>query len=332
MTLIKFMWACIAPIMLHADDDSGGGSEDSNTGGGTLLGDAAGAGDSGGDGGKDVSGDGTSGDPFFVGLWDNSGTINKDRFDALPEHLKGHKETFSKYKTADDFFNGMGNLAQLAGKKGLEPLPEDAPDSVKEERAALMRKLNNVPETADDYGITKPDDLPDEQWNGEYVKDVLSVLHKHSASPALVKELVAIDAQHATNLGAESQAAQEAAFKAESAKLTEAFGSEIQQKTDQAKRMARTLGLDPATDPMFRSASVVQAFANMFSMVSEDRLVSGDGGNNLGASDREKARDIVFNPGNPLYAAYHNTDDSRHKQALDQVEAFNKRASTRPTG
>jgi hypothetical protein len=325
MKLIQFLWAFIAPIMLHADDDSGGG-------GGTLLsGDAGGAGDGGDAGASDGAGDaGSSGEPSYSML-----NVFKDG-QILPEAAKqfgedkGLHSFFGKYAKAEDpnkaVLDGIKNLQYLAGTKGLEPLPDDAPDSVKEERAEIMRKANGVPATPADYGIVKPDDMPDEQWNGEYVNDMVSVLHKYNAPPAMVNELFEMDGQHAAKLGAETEAAQAAAMKAESAKLTEAFGSEIQEKTDHAKRMARTLGLDPATDPMFNSANVVKAFAQMFTMVSEDRIVSGDGGNNLGSSDREKAKDIIFNKANPLNAAYHDPDDPRHKQAVDQVTAFNKRA------
>lgn len=91
-----------------------------------------------------------------------------------------------------------------------------------------------------------------------------------------------------------------------------------------ATRAARTLGLD-INDPVFRSAKVVVAMAKVGEMVSEDRLVSGDGGSSLGQGDRQKALDIVNNANNPLHKAYHQADHPQHAQALEQVASFNRR-------
>lgn len=269
------------------------------------------------------------GDPFYVGLWDKTGKINKAAFDKLPDGLKAYKDTFAKYDTAEAFFHGVGNLVNLAGKKGLQPLPADAPEAVKAERAALMRTLNNVPEKIEGYGVKKPDGLPDEQWNPEYVNGILGVLHKHNASPELVKELVALDAQSATAMRAQGEAAKQAAYKQEVATLQKEFGAEFGKKIDLAARAARTLGLDPNDASVFGNAKVVSAFARMAEMVSEDRLVNGDASAGFSKGDREKALDIINNAANPLHTAYHNTADPRHKQAVDQVTAFNKAAMAR---
>ncbi len=309
---------------------SGGGTGGSSAGSGTSGGGGAGTGGgaAGTEGGAGNNA-GTGQDPFYVGLWDKSGKINKAAFDKLPDGLKAYKDTFAKYDTAEAFFHGVGNLVNLAGKKGLQPLPADAPEAVKAERAALMRTLNNVPEKIEGYGVKKPDGLPDDQWNPEYVNGILGVLHKHNASPELVKELVALDAQSATAMRAQGEAAKQAAYKQEVATLQKEFGAEFGKKIDLAARAARTLGLDPNDASVFGNAKVVSAFARMAEMVSEDRLVNGDASAGFSKGDREKALDIINNAANPLHTAYHNTADPRHKQAVDQVTAFNKAAMAR---
>lgn len=262
--------------------------------------------------------------PWFSGLYDQSGNINAKAFDALPDHLKGHKDTFAKYKTVDALLGAMGNLAQLAGKKGLQPLPANSPPEVVAERQALMRQLNNVPEKPDGYGIKKPDATPDDQWNGEYVNGVLGVLHKHNASPELVKELVAMDQKFATDIQAGAEAATTQAMAKEHEALTKEFGVGLPKKLDLAARAARTLGLDPETDAMFRTASGVKAMLRVAEMVSEDKLVSGDTSQDFGASDLSKARSVIHDQTNPLYKAYHNPEDPGHQAALQQVQAWYK--------
>lgn len=299
----------------------GQGSGQGGAGGGSGAGGGQGQGGQGSGQGQGGAG---SGQPFFVGLYGADGKIDKARLDALPDHLKPYKDTFAKYDTADALFTGMGNLIQLAGKKGLEPLPPTATPEAKAERAALMRKLNNAPEKPEGYGVKKPDDVPDNRWNGDYVNGVLGILHKHNASPELVQELIKADLEFSAGIDSKSQAAQAEALAKEQATLKEAFGSEFGAKIDLATRAAKTLGLD-VNDPIFRSAKMVQAMAKVGEMVSEDRLVSGEGASSMGQGDRQKALDIVNNANNPLHKAYHQADHPQHAQALEQVATFNRR-------
>lgn len=309
----------------------GNGTGGGGTGGGGGSGGAPGSGSgSGGAPGAAGSQGGNAGGtpstgPWFVGLYGADGKIDAKKFDALPDHLKAHADTFKKYQTVEALLGGMGNLANLAGKKGLEPLAKDAPAELVAERQALMRKLNNVPEKPEGYGIKKPDGVPDEQWNGEYVGGILGVLHKHNASPELVQELVKLDQDFAAKVRSGGEAAQVQALNKERETLKTEFGGEYGKKISLAARAAKTLGLDPENDPMFRTAAGVKAMLRVAEMVSEDRLVSGDGGADFGKGDREKALDIVNNPANPLHAAFHDSEHPQHQAAVEQRSAFNKR-------
>jgi hypothetical protein len=188
-----------------------------------------------------------------------------------------------------------------------------------------MRKLNNVPEKPEGYGIKKPDGVPDDQWNGEYVGGILGVLHKHNASPELVQELTKFDGEFASKLRAGGEAAQAETLKKEGEALRTAFGSDFDKKLGQAKRAAATLGLDVNDPAIGNSSKVIIALAKVAEMVSEDKLVSGEGGADFGKSDREKALDIVNNPANPLYKAFHEADHPQHQAAVEQRSMFNKR-------
>jgi len=263
------------------------------------------------------------GDQWFVGLYDSTGAINPAKFDALPTHLKAHKETFAKYKTVEALLGGMSNLAQLAGKKGLAPLPADAPAEIKAERAKLMAELNNAPKTPEGYGFKRPDSIPESQWSEPYVQGIAGILHKHSASPELAKELMAFDAQHAGTMMEGVKGAETAAYAKEATALKEAFGGEYAKKIDLAVRGAKTLGMD-INDPLFRNHKAVVMMSKFAEMVSEDRLVSGESSANAGMDDRAKALDIVNNPANPLHKAYHNAEDPMHAQAVSVKSQFSK--------
>lgn len=279
-----------------------------------------------GDGKAAPPGTGT-GDPWFVGLWDKSGKIDPKKYDALPDALKGHKDLFAKYQTAEAFFHGMVNHQQLASKKGLQPLAPNAPAEVVAERQALMRTLNGVPEKPEGYGIKRPDDMPEENWNGPYVDGMLGILHKHNAPPALVQELVKADLDAANKIREGHGAHSEQHLAAQAAELKKEFGEgeAFASKIGMAQRAARTLGLDINDPSIGNNAKLIVALAKVAEMTGEDRLVSGDGKGGDGKSDREKARDIVSNASNPLHKAYHDPNDPGHEAAVQAHSAFNKR-------
>jgi hypothetical protein len=267
---------------------------------------------------------GTEG-PWYAKLYGADGKLDKKAFERLPDHLKGHKDVFSKYDSVEALLGGMGNLATLAGRKALAPLPENAPDEVKAERAALLRSINAVPEKPEGYEFNAPADYPKEYWNPDYANGVKALLHKHNAPPGLAKELLAHTVAIAKgNLARNEQAAAQAAA-AEKDAIKKAFGSDYDAKMDKATRAARTFGLDP--ERALASSELAVALSRIGEQISEDRLVSSDGKAGDGMSDRQKARDIVTNSANPLHKAYHNTEDPGHEEALRTVETFNKRAA-----
>jgi len=310
------------------DGSGGGGGAGDGKGGKETLGSGGKPAGDGGGGGGGQGGDGKGGtgatDPFFVNLWDKTGKIDKKAFDRLPDGLKAHKELFSKYDTAESFFHGVANLGQLAGKKGLQPLPDGAPEEVVKERHALMRQLNGTPEKVEGYGVVKPANVPDEQWNGEYVTGVLGILHKHNASPALVKELTSFDVDAAGKIRSTQDGAYQTYLATEATALKTAFGENYDAKLNQAQRAARTLGLDLDDPQLGNNSKVIIALAKVAEMVSEDKLVAGEGKGGDSMTNRQKALDIVNNPANALHKAYHDANDSRHEEAVAAHSNFNK--------
>ena len=261
------------------------------------------------------------GEAWYVGLYDQTGKLNAAKFDALPAHLKAHKDTFAKYQTVEALLGGFANVSSLAGKKALAQLPPDASPEAKAERAKVMAQLNNVPEKPEGYGFKRPDSIPENMWNGEYVDGVAAILHKHQVSPEAAKELMAFDEAHGLKIGEQSKAAVAQAEAAEVKSLKDAWGTDYAKNIDLAVRGARTLGFEP-NDPVFKSAKVVQMVAKFASMISEERLVSGETTANAGMDDRAKGLDIMKNPNNPLYQAYHNPGHPQHAQAVEAKSRF----------
>ena len=260
------------------------------------------------------------------------GKVSEKFLQTLSDEDKGLAKFFGKYAGAKDpekaMLQGVKNLQYLAGQKALEPLPDDAPDSVKDERRQLMAKLNGVPETPEGYGIKKPETLPDGvYWPEESVGAYAGIFHKHNASPELVKEILELHTK--TLEGAEVQIEQQitAQRTEEMGKLKTEFGDRTNQVLTKAMRGAMTLGLtEDEAKALGTSAASIKALAKVVDLVSEDRLaVDAGAGSNVGGSYREKALDIVTNPNNPLHKAYHDTGHPKHEEAVAQRSELNRK-------
>lgn len=268
--------------------------------------------------------------PWYTGFYNDKGEINSGAYEKLPEELKPYKDTFSQSKSINGLLMQMANLASLAGKKGLAPLPEGASEQARNERAALMRQINSVPEKPELYGVKRPDDYPEQMWDDAHANDMLSLLHKHHASPALVKELFGKETEYGKSImqrkQAEDEGAEQKYQEEQIAALKETWKNpeEYARMTDLAARAIRTAGLDPG-DPMFNNASAIKMAAHFGSKISEDKLVASDTSVQQGsANNLNRALDIINNKDNPMFAAYHDNTHALHRQAYEAVETFFK--------
>lgn len=298
----------------------GAGSGAGGAGAGAGAGGGAGAGAGGG------AGAGTAAPPpFFEGLYDKEGKIDKKSLDRLPEHLKQYKDVFSKYETVDALLHGFGNSHAMAVKKALTPLVGTEPAEVIAERKAHLDQINGVPKDVKGYGIARPETLPEEFWNQEGADKFALLAQKHSISPAAVKEILGLQVEITQGEIARGQAADTEFY----ASQDKAFAAGIQKQgmdadkaMDLATRGANTLGIDPKS-PIFKNAAVRLALIRATQLVSEEKMITGgDAGSGSAMNERDQARDIMSNPQNPLHKAWADPNDPRHEQAKDRVSAL----------
>lgn len=235
-----------------------------------------------------------------------------------------------KYAGAADpakaFAQGIRNLQFLAGQKALEPLPADAPDTVKQERRALLNKLHGVPESPDGYGLAKPENIPPGVlWPEGSEKKYAEAFHKHGAPPEMVKELMDLHMQ--TLVAGEQEVERQVVARREAqlAELRKEHGADLPKVLEQARMGARTLGLsDEDAIAISTSAAVVRALARVTALVAEDKLVAADGQPAAGKGYREQALDIMYNPNNPLNAAYRDLGHPQHEAAWKEKSRLNE--------
>lgn len=242
--------------------DGGGAPPPAAGGGQTLLGGA-----SGGDGGG-------SAPPPAPSWVKDDGTFSEGWTDRLPDGLKGHA-ALQVLPSFPDLVKSYVETKSMVGKK-LEAPGENATP----EQLAAWRKVLGAPDAPEGYlGDAKslrPESIPEELWDAGNEKEFLALAHKHNLPPAAVKDILGFYGQSMTKGMEQNTAAEAAHLTAETAKLKQAWGNEFDNNLGLASRAAKVAGLDPATNPIFGSSEVVEAFAKLGRMFNETSLVTGE--------------------------------------------------------
>jgi hypothetical protein len=201
-------------------------------------------------------------------------------------------------------------LEQLLGKKAnaiVPPTEKSSPEEV-----AAYRKAIGVPESPEDYKL-KPEQLPEGvTWDESVAKRAAELAHKHNVPAAAMQEFMKFDMERAALMNQAAAGMIDAQLEAGRTELQKVYGDKFGEKIELARRAALTVGVDPASQG-FVDPQVVKAIVSLAEKLSDDKLVAGD---QTGVtSTRARARDIMTNESNPLYAKYQEGDP----ETVDQV-------------
>jgi hypothetical protein len=201
-------------------------------------------------------------------------------------------------------------LEQLLGKKAnaiVPPSEKSTPEEV-----AAYRKAIGVPESPEAYNL-KPEQLPEGVvWDESLAKRAAELAHKHNVPAAAMQEFMKFDMERAALMNQAAAQMIETQLETGRAELQRVWGDKMPEKIELARRAAVTAGVDP-TSQGFVDPQVVKAIVNLAEKLSDDKLVAGD---QTGVtSTRARARDIMTNQANPLYARYQEGD----AEVVDQV-------------
>jgi hypothetical protein len=266
--------------------------------------------------------------PYYSDWLQSDGKLNPKALDRLPEHLAHLKPTLERQGTLDDVLNVFANQQILAGKKGLAPLPENAPENVRNERKALMDTLNGVPKDVAGYGILKPKDVPDQYWNPKLTENFAKWAQKHSVSPAAAREMVEVNAGFLKEQLKEQETYTANFFKAQQDTITAALKLD-NVPADKAKALAeqgfKRLGVDlskPEGAGLMQNANAFLMAYRHAVATGEDKFVDGNSAATQNGSAIEQANDIIHNKANPDHEAYWNKSgsDPRARAVREKVE------------
>ena len=206
-------------------------------------------------------------------------------------------------KSYDVAQRALGRKAQAV----LPPNEKSTPEEIAEYRKAL-----GVPDSPEGYKL-KPDNLPEGvQFDESTAKRAAELAHKHNVPASAMQEFMKFDMERAAMMNQAAATMIDAQLESGRAELQKVYGDKFGEKIELARRAAVTAGVDPSSHG-FVDPQVVKAIVNLAEKLSDDRLVAGD---QTGVSStRARARDIMTNQSNPLYARYQEGDP----ETVDQV-------------
>lgn len=269
----------------------------------------------------------------WVNKWvKEDGSFDHSVFDKAPDDFKGMKKEVERYKTVPEYLKAQREREALLGKKGIvDPLPENATQAQKDERSALLRRANGVPDKPEGYALAKPEGVADNMWDQKYADSIAAVAHKHGVSPAALKELAAAELGYAKGQMEANQKAETVWFEGQDKLIRETLikeGMDFPKGKDLAERAGRKLGVDPA-NPLMKNATVFMLLARIGNTMKEDTLVTGDtsesGLSNMSAEQATAAANAIqTDKTNPDYKAFYARDADKvsekdHQAAVAKV-------------
>jgi len=206
-------------------------------------------------------------------------------------------------KSYDVAQRALGRKAQAV----LPPNEKSTPEEIAEYRKAL-----GVPDSPEGYKL-KPEQLPEGvTWDENVAKRAAELAHKHNIPANAMSELMRFDMERAALMNQAAASMIEQQLETGREELQRVYGDKMPEKIELARRAAVTVGVDPSSQG-FVDPQVVKAIVSLAEKLSDDRLVAGD---QTGVSStRARARDIMTNQSNPLYARYQEGDP----ETVDQV-------------
>lgn len=256
--------------------------------------------------------------------------LNTEAVSELPEDASALKSLLNKYPNEQAFHSGLKNLQYLASQKGLSRLPDDASDADKANQQKMLKEFFQVPDQPDGYGIQKPEGIPDEYWNKEGTDALLGILHKHNASPELVRELAQHQVEALQKALQPNEEAEQARKEQINNEIREAFKGETKEVLEAAKKGLAVLGIDlpesgDIADLQIPHTKIIEAGKLITEMISEDAMDTITHSERSAVESlQQQSMAIKNDPSNPFYADFNSGDPEREARAQKEFLRLRK--------
>lgn len=198
-------------------------------------------------------------DGKFVDGWTN----------RLPEQLSDHSKTLAKFKSPVELMHSYANLEKEFSKKS-NPIKMPGAEATEEDWNAYKQAIgaNYKPE---DYGLKRPDNVAEDQWNGAVADRATQVAAKYGIPTKALHELVDVynDSMKDIMVRAEEMHAKQ--FEDTMGALKKDWGVNLNNNLQRAQRAALAVGLDPNDASIGNNPSIIKALMKVDELLGEDK-------------------------------------------------------------
>jgi len=253
--------------------------------------------------------------PAYGNLFNGDGSFKEGWTDNLGDEFAPFKESLAakKFANLENVLLSYSNLERKMGAASNDEFVRMPGEKADPATIAAFRAKMGVPATPEDYGLKRPEGVPEEAWNEDQAKGFAKLAHEIGLPKNAAAKLVEWQGQR---LEGEIKAHNEALEKQNQeadAELRTAWGEDYERNMDLAARVVRHAaasgGYEP-DDPYFASPKSVKQAYVYGQMIDESRLprikgdsvnLQGDPATQLQSIQQDKSHPYWSKPGDANY-------------------------------
>ncbi|MBQ3240254.1 MAG: hypothetical protein IJB00_03620 [Akkermansia sp.] len=240
------------------------------------------------------------------------GTFAPDWYKRFDE-LEPYGATLAKFRRPEALAKSYAHLERLKGY----------PDTADSRRMAAFRAAVGLPDSAEQFSLSRPEDTPDELWNPALVQSMAQVAYEYGVPPKAMEAMCKRYAAEGRRFMQEMQQQQEEEIRKADAQLQELWGTHYEDNLRTVSAFLHTMGERAGVDseqlmqhPALRAnPEFARLMLEAATLMQEAPLRTG-----AAADGKQEAYRIAHDPAHPLHEAYMRTNHPRHSFANEQYD------------
>lgn len=238
-------------------------------------------------------------------LFTDDGKFAENWHTHLGDEFAPHAETLSRFKDpaglAKSYLHARASRPQFPGA-------DATPQQIQE-----WRELAGVPADPSGYQLQAPETLPEGvSWDDGRVSKFAELAHKYHVHPEFMREAIALDLAHQSEIAGQTKAQIEAHHAAAKEELMTAWGAKFQENSNLVRHLVARLGESAAlpeeqVQALANSPAVAKVMLQVNRLISEDAVKTPAGFGDL-RSPQQRANDIMTGKDQEWSERYRNGD------------------------
>lgn len=208
----------------------------------------------------------------FSELLSEDGKFINDWTNKLPEGFKDSAKTLSKFKDPSALIASYVSLEKEFSKR-TTPAKIPGETATPEEWTSYKQAIG-APDKKEAYGLNKPDNIPDTQWNAELADKSTEIALKYGIPVKAMHELVDVYNGNMQTLVKQAETIQAKQYEETLNTVKKEWGADFNNKLQQANRAANAIGLDINDPTIGNNISIIKALLNVESFIKEDKGIN----------------------------------------------------------